>query len=85
MGLIIENDEFSAKILNKEEVSELEFEQAIKQAASYAYALSGTVKYIWITSKIKNESFLVDKESDVIQTIPDIPRFGITIIQKYKY
>ena len=69
----------------KEDVSELEFEQAIKQGASYAYALSGTVKYLWVTSKIKNESFLIDKESDERQTIPDIPRYGITEIQKYKY
>ncbi|WP_196895825.1 restriction endonuclease subunit M [Aureivirga marina] len=69
----------------KEDISELEFEQAIKQGASYAYALSGTVKYLWVTSKIKNESFLIDKESDERQTIPDIPRYGITEIQKYKY
>lgn len=69
----------------KEDVSELEFEQAIKQGASYAYALAGTVKYLWVTSKIKNESFLIDKESDERQTIPDIPRSGITEIQKYKY
>jgi type I restriction enzyme M protein len=69
----------------KEDVSELEFEQAIKQGASYAYALSGTVKYLWVTSKIKNESFLIDKESDLTQTIPNIPRFGVTEIQKYQF
>jgi len=69
----------------KEEVSELEFEQAIKQGASYAYALSGTVKYLWVTSKVKNESFLIDKESDLTQTIPNIPRFGVTEIQKYQF
>jgi len=69
----------------KEDVSELEFKQAIKQAASYAYALSGTVKYIWVTSKIKNESFLIDKDSDITQTIPNIPRFGVEEIQKYQF
>jgi type I restriction enzyme M protein len=69
----------------KEDASELEFEQAIKQGASYAYALSGTVKYLWVTSKIKNESFLIDKESDLTQTIPNIPRFGVTEIQKYQF
>ncbi|MDE5419147.1 N-6 DNA methylase [Labilibaculum sp. DW002] len=69
----------------REEVSELEFEQAIKQGASYAYALSGTVKYLWVTSKVKNESFLIDKESDLTQTIPNIPRYGITEIQKYQF
>lgn len=87
--LVYNDDECTQPLVvvecKKEDVSELEFEQAIKQASSYAYALSGTVKFLWVTSKIKNESFLVDKDSDVIQTIPDIPRYGITEIQKYKY
>ncbi len=69
----------------KADVSELEFIQAIDQAAAYAYALAGTIKYLWVTSGIKNEHFLVDKESDVKQTIPDIPRFGTNEVQKYKY
>ena len=69
----------------KSEVSELEFIQAIKQASSYAYALSGTIKYLWVTSGIKNEYFLIDKDRNVKQTIPDIPRFGVKEIQKYKY
>ncbi|MBN2510268.1 MAG: restriction endonuclease subunit M, partial [Spirochaetales bacterium] len=69
----------------KADVSELEFIQAIEQAAAYAYALSGTIKYLWVTSGIKNEYFLVDKDSNVKQTIPDIPRYGVTEIQKYKY
>jgi hypothetical protein len=47
--------------------------------------LSGTVKYLWVTSKIKNESFLIDKDSDLTQTIPNIPRFGVTEIQKYQF
>ena len=90
VDIIVYNDDECTQPLvvvecKKEEVSELEFEQAIKQASSYAYALSGTVKYLWVTSKIKNESFLVDKDSDIIQTIPDIPRYGISEIQKYKY
>jgi type I restriction enzyme M protein len=69
----------------KADVSELEFIQAIEQAASYAYSLSGTIKYLWVTSGIKNEYFLVDKDSNVKQTIPDIPRYGVTEVQKYKY
>ncbi len=69
----------------KTEVSELEFIQAIEQAAAYAYALSGTIKYLWVTSGIKNEYFLIDKESNVKQTIPDIPRYGVTEVQKFKY
>jgi len=88
--IIVYNDDECSKPhivveCKKEGVSELEFIQAIEQAAAYAYAISGTVKYIWITSRIKNETFLIDKESDVKQTTPDIPRFGETKIQKYKY
>ena len=69
----------------KSDISELEFIQAIEQASSYAYALSGTIKYLWVTSGIKNEYFLIDKDRNVKQTIPDIPRFGVKEIQKYKY
>ncbi len=69
----------------KAEVSELEFLQAVEQAASYAYALSGTIKYIWITSGIKDVSFRIDKDSNVKQTVPNIPRFGVTDVEKYKY
>ncbi len=69
----------------KEDVSELEFKQAIEQAAAYAYALSGTIKYLWVTSGIKSEYFLIDKESSVKQTIPDITPHGITKVQKFKY
>jgi len=67
------------------EVSEQEFNQAIEQAASYAYALSGTIKFLWVTSSTRDESFLIDKESSVKQTIPDIPRYGVEKIQQYKY
>ena len=45
----------------KEEVSEAEFTQAIEQAYSYAFALPGEVKYVWVTSKIRQEYFEVDK------------------------
>ena len=69
----------------KEDVSELEFIQAKEQAASYAYALAGTIQYIWVTSKIKNDYVQIDKESKSKRTIPDIPHFGITEVQKYKY
>jgi type I restriction enzyme M protein len=69
----------------KEEVSELEFIQAVKQASSYAYALSGTIKYLWITSGIKNEFYIVDKDSDNKQTIPVIPKFGVNKVVKYQF
>jgi len=67
-----------------QDVSNQEFNQAIEQAASYAYALAGTIQYIWIVSSIE-KSFKIDKDSSVKQTIPDIPRYGKTEIQKYKY
>lgn len=66
------------------DVSNQEFNQAIEQAASYAYALAGSIQYIWIISSIE-KSFKIDKDSSVKQTIPDIPRYGKTTIQKYKY
>ena len=56
----------------------------LEQASSYAYALAGTVQYIWIVSSIE-KSFKIDKDSSVKQTIPDIPRYGKIEIQKYKY
>src|SRR5215213_933435 len=31
------------------EVSEMEFKEAVKQAFSYAHAIAGTTKYVWIT------------------------------------
>lgn len=67
-----------------EDVSDQEFNQAIEQAASYAYALAGTIQYIWVVSSIE-KSFKIDKDSSVKQTIPDIPRYGKTEVQKYKY
>lgn len=88
--IIVYNDEEHTKPhiiveCKKPEVSELEFIQAVEQAASYAYALAGTIKYLWVTSGIKDESYQIDKESSVKQTIPDIPRYGISDIQKFKY
>jgi len=87
--IVYNNDECTEPLIivecKKNDISELEFIQAVEQAASYAYAISGTIKYLWVTSGIKNEYFLIDKESNVKQTIPDIPRFGVTEIHKYKY
>ena len=45
----------------KQDISEAEFQQAINQAYSYAFALPNDVKYAWVTSGIKNEYFEVDK------------------------
>lgn len=62
----------------KQEVSEAEFQQAINQAYSYAFALPGQVKYVWITSGIKNEYFGVDKSQNTRNQMPDIPQYGQT-------
>ena len=66
------------------DISNQEFTQAIEQASSYAYALAGIIQYIWVVSSIE-KSFMLDKESSVKHTIPDIPRYGKDEIQKYKY
>ncbi|MBE6339512.1 MAG: restriction endonuclease subunit M [Bacteroidales bacterium] len=68
----------------KQEVSEAEFAQAIEQAASYAYALSGTVKYIWTTSGIKDSYLQIDKERQTRIQIPNIPIYG-KVVPKYNY
>ncbi len=69
----------------KQEVSEQEFLQAIEQAYSYAYALPNEVKYVWVTSEIKNEYFEVDKAKLFRNTLPDIPQFGVKYLANYKY
>lgn len=69
----------------KEEVSEAEFSQAIEQAYSYAFALPGEIKYVWVTSKIRNEYFEVDKNKNSRNRLPDIPQFGVRNVATYKY
>ena len=60
----------------KQEISNAEFEQAVEQAYSYAYALPGDVKFIWVTSGIRNEFYEVDKQRNTRQQLQGIPRFG---------
>lgn len=69
----------------REEVSEAEFAQAIEQAYSYSYALPSDVKYVWVTSSIKNEYFAVDKNNNSRVQLPDIPQFGVKEMAPYKY
>ena len=69
----------------KQEVSEAEFQQAIEQAYSYAYAMPNDVKYIWVTSGIKNEYFEVDKNRKSRTAQADIPQFGVKKLANYKY
>lgn len=67
------------------EVSEAEFIQAVNQAYSYAYALPNNVKFVWVTSSIKNEYFSVDKSKNSRTTLPDIPPFGVDKLASYKF
>lgn len=69
----------------REEVSEAEFAQAIEQAYSYSYALPSDVKYVWVTSSIKNEYFAVDKNNNSRVQLPDIPQYGVSEMAPYKY
>lgn len=69
----------------KEDISEAEFQQAIGQAYSYAYALPNNVKYVWVTSGIRNEYFEVDKSKNTRNRLPDIPQYGVEKMAPYKY
>jgi len=68
----------------KESVSELEFVRAADQAVSYAVAEGA--KYVWVSSKLKNEYFEIPakKPKDRI-TIPDVPQFGVTGLARFKF
>ena len=89
--IIVYNDEqnTSAHIVvecKKQDVSELEFTQAIAQA--FSYAATGTVraKYFWVTSGIKDAYFEIPiKEPRKYLSVPDVPQFGVTQLAKYKY
>lgn len=86
--IVYDDDLFESPLIivecKKQEVSEAEFLQAIEQAASYAYALSGTVKYIWTTSGIKDVYLQIDKERQTRIQIPNIPILGKPI-PKYTF
>ena len=88
--IVVFEDEICVKPLilvecKKQEVSEAEFQQAINQAYSYAFALPNEVKYVWITSGIKNDYFEVDKTQNTRNQLPDIPQYGIREVANYKY
>lgn len=88
--IVYNNDEqTSAHIVvecKKEDVSELEFNQAISQA--FSYAATGTVraKYFWVTSKIKDAYFKIpEKEPKKYLSVPDVPQYGVSKLAKFKY
>ena len=67
----------------KEEITEQEFKQAVRQAYAYAFATAGTVKYIWVTSGIKDEFYSFDKEVDSRESEPDIPQYKVKKLASY--
>ena len=69
----------------RQEVSEAEYQQAIEQAYSYAFALPSNVKFVWVTSGIKSDYFEVDKSQNTRNQLPDIPQYGVESIATYKY
>jgi type I restriction enzyme M protein len=69
----------------EQEVSEAEYEQAIDQAFSYGHATAQVVKYIWVTSGLKDNYYEFNKDEDIKKETPDIPQYGTTQLAKYKY
>ena len=65
-------------------VSEMEFRRAVDQAFSYAVAEGA--KYVWGTSRLKNEYYEVPvKKPKARITIPDIPQFGVEHVARFKF
>lgn len=88
--IVYNNDEHSSAHIvvecKKEDVSDLEFNQAIAQA--FSYAATGTVRarYFWVTSKIKDAYFEIPKkEPKKYLSVPDVPQYGVDKLAKYKY
>jgi type I restriction-modification system DNA methylase subunit len=70
----------------KEEISDQEFNTAVEQAYSYANSGNVRAKYVWVTSKLKNQYYEVVQEKPVSRIeIPDIPQFGVSKLAPYKY
>lgn len=69
----------------KEEITEQEFKQAVRQAYAYAFATAGTTKYIWVTSGIKDEYYAFDKEIDSRESVTDIPQYKVEKLASYKF
>lgn len=68
----------------KEDLTEQQFNIAVDQA--YSYAIAEGAKYVWTTSRIKNQYYEIpDKKPKSRIEIPDIPQFGIKKLSPYKY
>lgn len=86
--IVYADDDLKAPLIvaecKKETISDLEFARAADQAVSYAVAEGA--RYVWATSRLKNEYFEIPakKPKDRI-TIPDVPQFGITELARFKF
>ncbi len=69
----------------RQEISEPEFSLAFEQAYSHAYALPNDIRYIWVTSGLRNEYFEVDKRRGKCLQKADIPQYGVRTPTNYKY
>lgn len=69
----------------KQEVSQQEFNQAVNQGFSYANALSGTVKYIWVYSELLSEIYRFNKEKDSKESLQDLPKYGSDSVAPYNF
>jgi len=88
--IVIYNDDecyqpFIVVECKRQEVTEAELKQAVDQSFSYAYALAGTIKFIWVTSGIKNQYFRVNKDSKEHVSVPDIPQYGVQELARFKF
>lgn len=71
--------------VKKQEVTQAEFNQAINQCFSYANALSGTVKYIWVYSTLLSEIYRFNKEKNTREALTDLPHFGSDSVAPYTF
>lgn len=69
----------------EQKVSQQEFNQAVNQGFSYANALSGTIKYIWVTSELLNSIYRFNKEKDLREELPDLPHYGSDEVAPYQF
>jgi type I restriction enzyme M protein len=68
----------------KEDLTDQQFNIAVDQA--YSYAVAEGAKYVWTTSKIKNQYYEVPSERPRSRIeIPTIPYFGIDELPKYSF
>ena len=87
--LIVYNDDeheetFILVECKKDDLTDQQFIVAVDQA--YSYAVAEGAKYVWTTSRIKNQYYEVpDKKPKSRIEIPDIPQFGFNKLAPYKY